>query len=176
MDCSPCKGCIKCLTATKASGKYTKFVKFTHLVKWIIFSDFTKTQVVDISHFSALFLFAKEIFFKKLIFFWWIKEAVAHTCSVKKLLLEISQKFVEKHLCQSIFFNKVADAACNFIKKETLAQVFSCQFCEISKNSFFYRTPLMAASGITLKILEKPKGNTFVGIHSFQLQELAIQF
>ena len=23
--------------------------------------------------------------------------------------------------------------ACNFIKKETLAQVFSCEFCEISK-------------------------------------------
>ena len=27
--------------------------------------------------------------------------------------------------------------ACNFIKKETLAQVFSCGFCEISKNTFF---------------------------------------
>ena len=37
-------------------------------------------------------------------------------------------------------------AACNFIKKETLAQVFSCEFCEISKNTFFYRTPLVAAS------------------------------
>ena len=38
--------------------------------------------------------------------------------------------------------------ACNFIKKETLTQVFSCEFCEISKNTFFYRTPLMAASVI----------------------------
>ena len=27
--------------------------------------------------------------------------------------------------------------ACNFIEKETLAQVFSCEFCEISKNIFF---------------------------------------
>ena len=27
--------------------------------------------------------------------------------------------------------------SCNFIKKETLAQVFSCEFCEISKNTFF---------------------------------------
>ena len=27
--------------------------------------------------------------------------------------------------------------SCNFIKKETLAQVFSCEFCEISKNIFF---------------------------------------
>ena len=25
---------------------------------------------------------------------------------------------------------------CNFIKKEALAQVFSCQFCEISKNTY----------------------------------------
>ena len=35
---------------------------------------------------------------------------------------------------------------CNFIKKETLAQVFSCEFCEIFKNTFFDRTPLVAAS------------------------------
>ena len=27
---------------------------------------------------------------------------------------------------------------CNFIKKETLAQVFSCEFGEISKNTFFF--------------------------------------
>ena len=27
--------------------------------------------------------------------------------------------------------------ACNFIKKETLAQVFSYEFCQISKNTFF---------------------------------------
>ena len=27
--------------------------------------------------------------------------------------------------------------ACNFIKKETLGQVFSCDFGEISKNTFF---------------------------------------
>ena len=33
-----------------------------------------------------------------------------------------------------------------FIEKETLAQVLSCEFCEISKNNFSYRTPLVAAS------------------------------
>ena len=27
--------------------------------------------------------------------------------------------------------------ACNFIEKETLAKVFSCDFYEISKNTFF---------------------------------------
>ena len=36
--------------------------------------------------------------------------------------------------------------ACNFIKKETLTQMFSCEFCETFKKTFFYRTPLVAAS------------------------------
>ena len=49
-------------------------------------------------------------------------------CSVRKGVLRNFTKFTGKHLCQSLFFNKVA---------ETLAQVFSCEFCEISKNSFF---------------------------------------
>ena len=47
--------------------------------------------------------------------------------SVKKVFLEIFQ-------------------ACNFIKKESLAQVFSCEIFEISKNTFYYRTPPVAAS------------------------------
>ena len=61
-------------------------------------------------------------------------------CSMKKSVLRIFAKFTGKHLHQSLFFNKVADLrpkACNFIKKETLAPVFSCEFCEISKYTFF---------------------------------------
>ena len=66
----------------------------------------------------------------------------------KKDILRNFTKFTGKHVCQSLFFNKVAGlSACNFIKKETLAQVFSCELCEISKNTFSYRTPPMAASG-----------------------------
>ena len=39
--------------------------------------------------------------------------------------------------------NEVLEAeACNFIKKETLAQVFSCEFCKIFKDTFLCRTPL----------------------------------
>ena len=33
--------------------------------------------------------------------------------------------------------NFIKKGACNFIKKETLAQVFFCEFCEISKTNFF---------------------------------------
>ena len=55
----------------------------------------------------------------------------------KKRVLKNSTKFTGKHLCQSLFFDKVAGQVCNFIKKETLALMFSCEFCEIFKNTFF---------------------------------------
>ena len=40
---------------------------------------------------------------------------------------------------------KLQAEACNIINKETLAQVFSSEICEIFKNFFFYRTPPVAA-------------------------------
>ena len=70
--------------------------------------------------------------------------AVVRMCSVKKGVLRNFAKFTRKHLCQRLFFNKVAG---NFIKKESLAQVFSCEFCEISKNRFFTEHLGTAASG-----------------------------
>ena len=66
----------------------------------------------------------------------------------KRGVLRNFAKFIGKHLYQRLFLNKVAGLPCNFIKKEALAQVFSCEFCEISKNTFFYRTPQVAASKI----------------------------
>ena len=35
-------------------------------------------------------------------------EAVTQSCSVKKSVLKNIAKFTGKHLCQSLFFNKVA--------------------------------------------------------------------
>ena len=52
------------------------------------------------------------------------------------MLLKISQTSQE-NTCTRVFFSKV---------EETLAQTFSCEFCKILKNNFFYRTPLGAAS------------------------------
>ena len=46
-------------------------------------------------------------------------------------------------------FNKVAGLRpATLSKKETQAQMFSCEFCEISKNNFSHRTPLVAASDL----------------------------
>ena len=50
----------------------------------------------------------------------------------KKGVLRNFSKFEGKHLCQGLFLSKVGD-----LLKESLAQVFSCEFCEISKNIFF---------------------------------------
>ena len=65
----------------------------------------------------------------------WQKQPPEVFC--EKGVLRNFTKFSGKHLCQSC-----QPQACNFIKKETLAQAFSCKFCEISKNIFFSRTPL----------------------------------
>ena len=39
--------------------------------------------------------------------------------------------------------------ACNFIKKEILAQVFSCEICKISKNTGFTKHLWVAASDLS---------------------------
>ena len=45
------------------------------------------------------------------------------------------------------FFNKISGlSSVTSFKKNTLAQVFSCEFCEIPKNTFSYRTHTVAAS------------------------------
>ena len=64
----------------------------------------------------------------------------------KKGVLRNFENFIGKHLCQSPFLMKLQAYACNFIKKETLAQVFSCKCCKIPKNTFFHRTPLVTVS------------------------------
>ena len=55
-----------------------------------------------------------------------ITEAVAQRYSIKKVFLEISQNSQE-NIC----------ARASFLLKKRLAQVFSFEFCEISKNTFF---------------------------------------
>ena len=68
-------------------------------------------------------------------------EAVAQRCSVTKGVLKNFAKLTEKHLCQSLFFNKdVGLIPANFIKKETLSQLFSSQFRKVFKSTFLSRS------------------------------------
>ena len=51
-------------------------------------------------------------------------------------------------MCLRLFYNKVAGLDLQLNLKKSLAQVFSCEFCEIFKNKFSYRTPPVVASKI----------------------------
>ena len=64
-------------------------------------------------------------------------EAVVQICSVKKVFLESSQGSQE-NTCTGVSF--LQSWACNFIKIESLTQMFSCEFCKhLSKRGTFCR-------------------------------------
>ena len=69
-------------------------------------------------------------------------DAVARRCSVKKVFLEISQNS-QGSICTRV-------SVLIKLQASGLQQVFSCEFCEISKNTFSNRTPLVAASANTI--------------------------
>ena len=60
----------------------------------------------------------------------------------KKGVLKNFEKFTRKHLCQSLFFNKNLQL---YWKRDSGAVVF-LWILRILKNTFFHRTPPMAAS------------------------------
>ena len=82
-------------------------------------------------------------------------EVVVWRSSGKKLFLEISQNSQESN-CTRISVLIKLRASYNFIRKETLPQVFSCEFCEISKTIFF--TEHVPATVIT-KTTDEPQTN-----------------
>ena len=64
----------------------------------------------------------------------------------KKGVLRNFTKFTGKHLCQSLFLIKLQASGLELYLKRESGTGVSCEFCEISKNTFSYRTPLVAAS------------------------------
>ena len=59
-----------------------------------------------------------------------LPEATTGGVLLKKMYLKISQNLQENTYVKVSFLIKLT-------KKETLAHMFSCEFCEISKNTFF---------------------------------------
>ena len=97
-----------------------------------------------------------------------IRRTSHHSCSIKKPALGNFAKFIGKHLCQSLFFNKVADLspATLFFLKKILAQVFSCEFNKIFKNTFF--TEHIRAS---VQIQEGKKWRRHVDCSTFRINK-----
>ena len=71
-------------------------------------------------------------------------------------------KFTGKHLCQDLFLNKVTGLSCNFIKKETLTQTFSCGFCEIFESTFFTEPLCATVSVNSLQLYWNELLNTYL--------------
>ena len=69
-----------------------------------------------------------------------VSEAVVRKCSAKKVFLESSQNSQESSMPENLFIKK---------------KIFSCEFCEISKNTYSNRTPLVAASLVGCNLFHK---------------------
>ena len=67
-----------------------------------------------------------------------------------EVFLKIPQNSQENTCGRVSFLIKLQVQVCNFIKKETLVLVFSCEFCEISKNNFLTEHLWTTALWITL--------------------------
>ena len=65
-------------------------------------------------------------------------EAVAQRCSVKKVLLEISQNSQEKNLCQNVFFDKVTclSLPATLSKKRLWHRCFPVNFAKFLRAPF----------------------------------------
>ena len=65
----------------------------------------------------------------------------------KKGALRNFTKFTGKHLCQSLFFNKVAGLRhATLLKNRLWRRCFPVNFVKILRTTFFHRTTLVAAS------------------------------
>ena len=96
---------------------------------------FHKTPPLAASESNRYSFFYRNSFTKLSV----LSEAVVQRCSVKKVFLKILQ-YLWENTCARVSF------LINFIKEGTLAHVCSCEFYEIFKNTYFYRTPMVAAS------------------------------
>ena len=67
----------------------------------------------------------------------------------------ITAKFLRtlilKNICERLLVKISISVTNSESAAQALAQVFSCEFCEISMTIFFHRTPLVAASAILPK-------------------------
>ena len=60
----------------------------------------------------------------------------------------VSKSYTERISARAPFLLNWQARVCNFVKKESLTQLLSCEFCQIFKNTFFYWTPSVATSVI----------------------------
>ena len=109
------------LAVTFESIKLFTSAKYYESIFWIILSSFN-------------FLIQPAVFEKCQL-----SGSNHQRCSIKTGVLRNFTKFTVKQLCQSLFFNICLRPAT--LWKKRFWQIFSCEFYEISKNTFFTEHP-----------------------------------
>ena len=79
--------------------------------------------------------------------------SIHRRCIIKRDALKNFAKFTRKYLYQSLVFNEVAGLYLQLYLKKALAQVFSCEFCNIFKNFFCTKLHQATASVKRLAII-----------------------
>ena len=91
-----------------------------------------------------------------------LTEAATGGVLKEKFVLRNFTKFSGKPLCQRLFFNIVAGLRpSNLFEKEPLAQLFTCEIREISKNTFFTEHLWSTASILSSARFFSPNGIKF---------------
>ena len=91
----------------------------------------------------------------------------------KKVFLEISQNSQEYTCARVSLLIKLQASPATLLKKETQAQLFSCEFCEISKNTLFTEQLWATVSKeLLLKNTRKSSINTCFQFQIFSFQNL----
>ena len=85
-------------------------------------------------------------------------------CSLIKGDLRNFAKFTVKHRKTPVPKSQPATSACNSIKKETLAQLFFCEFCEMPINIVFTECLRVTASLKSFVALEVLESKEIVGL------------
>ena len=120
------------LTFQKVFSSQTFVITFKNSKGFSSICPWHPTRMLQIPYNKSNFI----TLFTKFIPIW---EVSSGGVLYKKGVLKDFTKLTVKHL---------RPEACNFIKKETLAKVFSCEFCEIFKNSIFTEHFQATASAI----------------------------
>ena len=119
--------------------------------QWVTASDKTNEKKTWIQVFCCKYAKFKNVFLKNTTGGcfcvyksgnWWhfqynIFRSSHRRCSEERVFWEIPQNSQENACARASFLIKLQGSSCNFTKKEALEQMFSCEFCELSKNTFF---------------------------------------
>ena len=82
----------------------------------------------------------------------------------KKGVLRNFTKFTGKHMCQSLFFNKVAGLRpATLLKKRLWHKCFPVNFVKFLRTPFFHRTPLVAAFTFNIYEMKSSEEHFSVG-------------